>query len=64
MAHLFGYTTLGDYRMLQFISFELVQKVQDIIKVKQTLAHFCPVEGMGTANLLRSHTKDSTLNDG
>ncbi len=50
--------------MLQFILFELVQKVQDIIKVKQTLAHFCPVEGMGTANLLRSHTKDSTLNDG
>lgn len=63
MAHLFnGYTALRDYWMLQFLLSELVQKVQDFIKVKQTLAHFCPVEGMGTANRFRSHTKDS--NDG
>lgn len=50
--------------MLQFLLSELVQKAQNFIKVKQALAHFCPVEGMGTANRLRSHTKDSTSNDG
>lgn len=44
--------------MLQFLLSELLQKKkntkkkQDFIKVKETFAHFCPVEGMGTTQSL------------
>lgn len=40
--------------MLQFLLPELLhtKKTQDFIKVKETFAHFCPVEGMGTTQSL------------